>query len=420
MFVSKPLKGTIGKWLVKEGEALSPGDAIAEIETDKATMALECQDDLFVAKLLALEGEEVVVGQPILVAVEEEKDVAAFASYKAIVTASPAPASPPPAAVHAPEKATATSNVAQRFSPAARHMVQSQHINTSAIVGTSRGGRISKADVINNLKSGAAVAGQATSKTAAVSAPIAHKAAAVVDPMLLPPINDRYTDVPNSNMRKVIARRLTESKATVPHMYATIECPLDDLLELRKIFSKDLNTNVSVNDMVIKAAALALRDLPDVRRKWNPATGSVTEPTPCDIAVAVATPTGLITPIVTGADLRGCSDINATVKELAGRAKIGKLKPEEYSGGCFSISNLGMFGINNFSAVINPPQACILAVGSGIPRVMPPRHGETEPHTATFLSVQLSADRRVVDEALGARFLELFQEYIANPKSILL
>jgi pyruvate dehydrogenase E2 component (dihydrolipoamide acetyltransferase) len=407
---------------VKEGDFLSPGDAIAEIETDKATMALECQDDLFVAKLLAIEGAEVIVGQPILVTVEDAKDIAAFASYKAIVTANPG--SPPStAAVHAPEKAITTSNVAQRFSPAARHMVESQHINTSAIVGTSRGGRISKADVINNLKSGAVVAGQAASKTAALPAPIAHKTAAfvdIVDPMSLPPVNDRYTDIPNTNMRKVIARRLTESKATVPHMYATIECHIDDLLELRKIFANDLNRNIRVNDLVIKAAALALRDLPDVRRKWNPATGSVTEPTPCDIAVAVATPTGLITPIVTGADQRGCADINKTVKELAGRAKIGKLKPEEYSGGCFSISNLGMFGINNFSAVINPPQACILAVGSGISRVMPPRDGETEPYSATFLSVQLSADRRVVDEALAARFLELFRGYIAYPKSILL
>jgi len=403
---------------VKEGDALSPGDAIAEIETDKATMALECQDDIFIAKLLAIEGAEVKVGQPILVTVEDAKDVSAFAAYEAVAATSSAPK----AEISAPKKAVATHDVAQRFSPAARHMVESQRIDTSAIVGTSRGGRISKADVINNLKSGTAVVGQAV-KTAAppsASASTVPKAECVVDPSSLPPVNGRYKDIPNSNMRKVIARRLAESKSTVPHMYATIECHLDELLALRKVFAKDFNTNVSVNDLVIKAAALALRDLPDVRRKWNAATGSVTEPSPCDIAVAVATPTGLITPIVTGADRRGCTDINSTVKELAGRAKIGKLKPEEYSGGCFSISNLGMFGINNFSAVINPPQACILAVGSGISRVLPPRNGETEPSTATFLSVQLSADRRVVDEALAARFLELFQGYIASPKSILL
>jgi len=412
-------QGTIGKWLVKEGDALSPGDAIAEIETDKATMALECQDDIFIAKLLAQEGAEVKVGQPILVTVEDAKDVPAFASYQAVVSASTASA---PKAVSAPEAARATSDVAQRFSPAARHMVESQRINTAAIVGTSRGGRISKADVINNLISGAAVVGQAAKKNPAASAPVAtaQKTVSVIDPLSLSPVNNRYKDIPNSNMRKVIARRLAESKSTVPHMYATIECHLDELLALRKVFAKDLNTNVSVNDLVIKAAALALRDLPDVRRKWNAATGSVTEPSACDIAVAVATPTGLITPIITRADRRGCADINTTVKELAGRAKIGKLKPEEYTGGCFSISNLGMYGINNFSAVINPPQACILAVGSGIPRVMPPRAGETEPYTATFLSVQLSADRRVVDEALAARFLELFQGYIASPKSILL
>ena len=406
---------------------LAPGKAIAEIETDKATMAFESQEDVYVAKFLVKEGTEVKVGQPILVAVENAADASAFSTFTVSGTNVLTTKTIDNAPVNA---STPTANAPkQRFSPAARHMVESQGINTSSIVGTSRGGRISKADIINNLISGTAATVANPKQLSAPSATNATHANAVVNvvertlpinPTSSPPVNARYVDIPNSNMRKVIARRLTESKATVPHVYATVECLLDDLLNLRKDFAKDLNTNISVNDLVIKAAALALRDVPDVRRKWDAAQGKVSEPAACDIAVAVATPTGLITPIVTHADRRGCADINNTVKELAGRAKAGKLKPEEYSGGCFSISNLGMFGINNFSAVINPPQACILAVGSGIPRVLPPKNGETEPYTATVLSVQLSADRRVVDEALAAHFLEVFQGYISNPKSILL
>eukprot|EP00605_Chrysophyceae_sp_TOSAG23-4_P001252 GSChrysophyteH1.ASY1.ANO1.1363.1 assembled CDS len=385
--------GTIGKWLFSVGDKISPGDAIAEIETDKASMAFEAQDDLVIAKILVSEGAEVPVGSPIMVTVEDAESISAFADFEiAEVVQTP----------ETRDTVPTSGKSQQRFSPAARYIVQSKNLDTSSVAGTSRGGRISKADIVQAIKSGKAVVVEE------------------IDTTQLPPVNDNFIDIPNSNMRKVIARRLTESKATVPHMYATIECEIDDLLALRKKFSGDLQVNVSVNDLVIKAAALALRDHPDVRRKWDSVLSAVSDPEPCDIAVAVATPNGLITPIVTSADKRGCADINNTVKELAGRAKVGKLLPEEYSGGCFSISNLGMFGINSFSAVINPPQACILAVGSGSSRVFPPRDGEVEPHVATVLSVQLSADRRVVDEALASQFLETFRAYVSNPNKILL
>jgi pyruvate dehydrogenase E2 component (dihydrolipoamide acetyltransferase) len=401
-------------------------------------MAFECQDDLYIAKILVAESTEVAVGGPIIVTVENESDVAAFKDFtldmiKVEPTVAAAPAAPEVSS-NSGSIASVTSSgepvfvdlSTRRLSPAAAHMARSKGIALDNVVGTSRGGRISKGDLILALKSGVASAGSAPTANAHAGhhTVLDNVSGSVMDLDSfysgLVPVNNNFTDIPNSNMRKVIARRLTESKATVPHLYAQIECRLDNLLAMRKTFATDLSTNVSVNDMVIKAAALALRDLPDVRRKWNPASNSVSEPDSVDIAVAVATPNGLITPIVTNADRRGCADINAAVKDLAGRAKVGKLMPEEYQGGSFSISNLGMFGISSFSAVINPPQACILAVGAGLQRAIPPALGESEPSVGTFLNVQLSADRRVVDEALAATFLEVFRKYLSNPKNLLL
>lgn len=190
------------------------------------------------------------------------------------------------------------------------------------------------------------------------------------------PVNDSFTDIPNSNMRKVIAKRLTESKTTVPHAYSIIECDLESVMKLRKLYKTKYDTNISVNDVIIKACSLALKDVPEANSKWDPVAKKIVFNKDVDISVAVATPTGLITPIITNANTRGIVDINNTVKDLANRAKVGKLKPEEYQGGSFSISNLGMFGVSHFSAVINPPQACILAVGSGVPRVFPPLKGK--------------------------------------------
>ena len=306
-------------------------------------------------------------------------------------------------------------------------MAETKDLDIKEVVGTSKGGIISKSDLVNAVKSGIAVPRAASkSASAAASAPPSSSSAknntlaATWTEAPLGPINDKFIDIPNSNMRKVIAKRLTESKATVPHFYTSIECEIDELLAIRTTLKKSLDVNVSVNDLVIKAAAQALRDVQEANSKWNKASNSVTPGSAVDISVAVATPNGLITPIVTGADRRGVSDINGAVKDLAGRAREGKLKPEEYQGGSFSISNLGMFGITSFSAVINPPQACILAVGAGVPRVLPPKKDGDKPRIGTTVTVQLSADRRVVNEAIAAQFLQTFRGYFSSPRSMIL
>ena len=220
-----------------------------------------------------------------------------------------------------------------------------------------------------------------------------------------------YTDVATSTMRKVIAKRLTESKAMIPHYYSRIDCKLDALLDYRKTL-KENGINVSVNDMVIRAAALALKDVPQANAQWQDGAG-VVKNNSVDISVAVATPGGLITPIVKDCDLIGMRDINANVSELAGRAREGKLQPEEYTGGSFTISNLGMFGIKEFTAVINPPQACILAVGGGRNVPHPTTSGSLE--KKTDMTVNLSSDRRVVNETISAQYLSAFQRYIETP-----
>lgn len=397
------------------------------------------QDDGVLAKILvASQGAEIPCGSGIALMVE---DAAAYKAFLAmdpkeymLADAASAPKAAAAAAVAVPAAEAAPAPVAAaagsgkmggRLSPAARHMAESQSLSTALVVGTSKGGRISKSDLVLAIKSGTARAASLTAVPAhpahaAASAP-AHSSSPsapyVVDTT---PVNSSYTDIPNSNMRKVIARRLTESKSTVPHLYLTIDCEIDALLAARKTLKADFDASVSVNDMVIRSAALALRDLPQIGAKWNKATGSVEPAGPVDIAVAVATPNGLITPIVKAADGLGVSEIGAAVRDLAGRAREGKLKPEEYQGGSFSISNLGMFGISEFSAVINPPQACILAVGAGIARMYPPREGATQPRVATVVTVQLSADRRVVDEATAAQYLQCFREYLSKPMQTML
>jgi pyruvate dehydrogenase E2 component (dihydrolipoamide acetyltransferase) len=286
-------------------------------------------------------------------------------------------------------------------SPAASHMIRSQGLNEKLIKGTAKHGIISKGDVLHYL---ATMPAGSSVDIAAInydSAPVAHA------PVTVSTIPSPFTDVPNSNMRKIIAKRLTESKQQVPHLYATVSTEIDALLKFRSVLKKN-GINVSVNDLVIKAAALALRDVPEANAKWSAkANARDTSSSSVDISVAVATPSGLITPIVTNADKRGLVDITNTVKDLATRAKDNKLKPEEFQGGSFTISNLGMFGISEFSAVINPPQCCILAVGGGVGKVMPPASPGAQPRVVTTMTVQLSADRRVVDEAIAAQYLQV-------------
>ena len=237
--------------------------------------------------------------------------------------------------------------------------------------------------------------------------------------------DSKYEDVPNNKMRKIIAARLTESKSQVPHSYTSVEVALDNVLALRKQLAAQHDVKVSVNDFVIRCSALALRDVPEVNGTYHAATQSVRRNDTIDVSVAVATPTGLITPIVFGTDRLGLADITAKIRDLATRARDGALQPHEYQGGTFSVSNLGMFGVTEFSAVINPPQAAILAVGGGSPKIVPTPYVEGKevqdpPGIQTVMTARLSADRRVVDEATAALFLQAFRHYIQKPELLLL
>jgi pyruvate dehydrogenase E2 component (dihydrolipoamide acetyltransferase) len=305
-----------------------------------------------------------------------------------------------------------------KMSPSARYIANNHKLNVAGVKGTGKAGMIVKGDVLQLLASGSTSApvGGAAAPSAAASAALPKSAP--IASGLTAPVNNHYEDIPLTTMRKVIAKRLTESKQTVPHSYAEMTVEIDAVLKLRKQLAKEFNINVSVNDAVIKAAALALRDVPEANARYDETRQAVVRNPSVDISVAVATPTGLITPIVTASDGRGLVNINSTVKDLATRAKAGKLKPQEFQGGSFSISNLGMFGVSSFSAVINPPQSCILAVGAGIPRVV--AVSPEELRASTQVTVQVSHDRRVVTEAVAAQFLQAFRGYLSNPTALVL
>jgi pyruvate dehydrogenase E2 component (dihydrolipoamide acetyltransferase) len=323
--------------------------------------------------------------------------------------------------------------------PSARHLSQSKGLDATVLQGTGKDGRVTKGDVLLALKNGVQLPPlekKATATTTPVSvaaAPAATTASSI--PSLpttntavnIPPItaSGSYEDVPNNNMRKVIARRLTESKSSVPHFYTTMEIELDNILSLRKNL-KAKEINISVNDLIIRGSALALRDVPELNASYNVKNNKVKMNDTVDISVAVATPGGLITPIVPKTDTLGLADISMKVKDLASRARDGKLSPEEYQGGTFCISNLGMFGITEFSAVINPPQGAILAVGGGVKKVVmntPYVDGAEEqekPGVKSVMSARLSADRRVVDEATAALFMSALKYYLSKPELLML
>lgn len=307
-------------------------------------------------------------------------------------------------------------------------------VDATGLPGTGKGGRVTKGDVLLALKNGTVMPALAKhAPAAAVAAPTPAVAAAPAVPAA--PVEDlpvpevesygAFEDVNNSNMRKVIARRLTASKREVAHFYTTVEVELDNVLKLRKELASKHDVKVSVNDLVIRASSLALRDVPEVNAAYDPKTDTVRLQDSVDISVAVATPTGLITPIVPNTDKLGLSQITDKIRDLAGRARIGKLSPEEYQGGTFCVSNLGMFGIDAFWAVINQPQAAILAVGGGTRRIVPTPYvdgAEVQPPPSikTIMTAGLSADRRVVDEATAALFLSAFKHYINKPELLLL
>ena len=404
-------EGTLAKWHKGEGEDVAPGDIIAEIETDKATMEVEAVDGGLLSKILVPEGTaEVQVNQVIAVLLEEGEDTSALdaaAANAAKATDDRAPAetarpetqaattaSPAPADTKPPTQAPTPRDGKRIFaSPLARRMAAQAGLDLSLLRGSGPHGRIVKADV-----------------DAGAAAP------AAAAPPSAPAVDAAFELVPHTAMRKAIARRLTESKQTVPHFYLTVDCQIDQLLETRKeLNSRSDAYKISVNDMVIKMCAQALTEVPAANAAWSEEGARYFKS--ADIAVAVAVPGGLITPIIRDAQGKGLRIISNEMKELVGRAKEGKLKPEEYEGGTFSVSNLGMFGIREFAAVINPPQACILAVGAGEKR---PVVTDGALGIATVMTCTLSVDHRVVDGAVGAEFLAALRSRVESPLSLML
>lgn len=415
-------EGKLAAWMKNEGDAIAPGDVIAEIETDKATMEVEAIDEGVLGKILIEAGtENVAVNTPIAIMLEDGES-AGDIDAAATATPSPAPApapsaapTPAPAQAPAPTAApapapTASSGGRTIASPLARRMAEQAGIDLASVSGSGPNGRIVKSDIEAAIAGGGAKAAPSQAPVAA-PAPIAASAPSADVPGM-----PDYDAIPNTTMRKVIARRLTESKQHAPHFYLTVDCEIDALLATRKQLNEKLSDGkVSVNDLVIKAAAIALKQVPAANASWTEEEVRIYRSV--DISVAVAIEGGLITPVIRGAQNKGLAEIAAEMKDLAGRARDGKLMPEEYQGGTFSISNLGMFGIKDFCAVINPPQGAILAVGAGEPR---PVVKDGALAIATVMSCTLSVDHRVVDGAIGAEFMAAFKKLIEDPLTMLL
>ena len=416
-------EGNLAKWNKKEGDQVKAGDVIAEIETDKATMEVEAVDEGVLGKIVIKAGTEgVKVNEVIALLLADGEDKKALDAWKPKaapkVEAAPAAAAAAPAgaAPAAPVAAASVAPVASKApaapiasaapshggsaggrvkaSPLAKRLASAKGIDLTGVIGSGPGGRIVKADI----EAGAGRAGGGAVRRNPVE----------------------FVQVPNNSMRKVIARRLTESKQQVPHFYVTVEVELDAMLQVRAQLNAEAERKagkgnppaykLSVNDLVIKAVALAMRDKPNCNVSWY--DDAIIQYNNVDVSVAVSTDGGLITPIVRNADQKSLAQISTEMKDLAKRARENKLKPEEFQGGGFSVSNLGMYGVSNFQAIINPPQACILAVGAGA-EVLKMRDGQVKAVQA--MNVTLSVDHRAVDGALGAEFLQVFKRYVENP-----
>ncbi len=422
-------EGNLAKWTVKEGDKIKSGQVIAEIETDKATMEVEAVDEGVMGKIVVQGGTEgVKVNQLIALLLEDGEDKKAIDTYKpkavagpktgaaaapassASSAAAPAPSAAPtsvsslsptatPAAMSAPMRSAGERVFA---SPLAKRIAAQEGVDIGGVQGTGPHGRVVREDVLKAKSSGN----------------LGRSGRVMRNPV-------EFTKIPNSNMRKVIARRLTESKQQVPHFYLTVDCELNKLLDIRKDINFEAESiagkekkpayKVSVNDFIIKAVALALKKVPAANGSWY--DDAIVQYSNVDISVAVAIEGGLITPIVKNADQKGVTTISNEMKDLAGRARTGKLAPEEFQGGGFSISNLGMFGVKSFSAIVNPPQGCILAVGAGEDRVVV-RHGQMV--VRNMVDLTLSVDHRVVDGAVGAEFLAALKHYLESPALLLL
>ena len=430
-------EGKLAQWLKAEGDVVAAGDVLAEIETDKATMEVEAVDEGVLAKIVVLGGTEGVAVNAVIAVLADEGEDAAGVDVDALSTMpSPAPiaapsaapsaasasasepapapapapapvAAPTPAPIPLPTPAPTPAPATRVFaSPLARRLASDAGIDLTAVAGSGPRGRIVKKDVEAAIAAGPVPAAVAP---AIAGGPTPAPAGDL-------PGMPGYDAIPHSMMRKTIARRLTESKQTAPHFYLTVDCRIDELLDLRKKLNANANDyKLSVNDLIIRAAALALKEVPEANASWF--EDAVRMWHTVDISVAVAIEGGLITPIIRGAEGKGLKAISSEMKDLAERARVGKLAPEEYQGGTFSISNLGMFGIKEFSAVINPPQGAILAVGAGEPR---PVVVDGALAVGTVMTCTLSVDHRVVDGAVGAAFMQVFKGLIEEPLKMLL
>ncbi len=416
-------EGNLAKWVKKEGDKVKAGQVIAEIETDKATMEVEAVDEGTLGKIVIPEGTKgVSVNSVIALLLEDGEDKKSLDSYvikqpeapketanenKSKAPASKAPASKAPSAapkaaapkaapapVAAAPSAPASAAVAEanrgiKASPLAKKVANLANVQLAQLKGTGPKGRIVKADVEDAMKRGTGGGTNVVTRNA-----------------------DEFITIENSNIRQVIAKRLLEAKQNIPHFYLSVDCNVDALLEARAHVNELANGayKISVNDMVIKASALALKAVPAANASWY--DDAIVQYNNVDISVAVATDSGLITPIIFNADQKSCQQISSEMKELAKLARENKLKPEQFQGGGFSISNLGMFGVKQFNAIINPPQSCILAVGASEEKVVVHK-GNIE--VSQIMNVTLSVDHRSVDGSVGAQFLQKFKEYIENP-----
>ncbi|KAG7595202.1 Biotin/lipoyl attachment [Arabidopsis thaliana x Arabidopsis arenosa] len=415
-------EGNIARWLKKEGDKVAPGEVLCEVETDKATVEMECMEEGYLAKIVKAEGsKEIQVGEVIAITVEDEEDIGKFKDYTPSSTADaappkaePTPAPPKEEKVEQPSsppepKASKPSSppTGDRVfaSPLARKLAEDNNVPLTNIKGTGPEGRIVKADIDEYLASCGKGATAKPSKSTDSKAPALD-----------------YVDIPHSQIRKVTASRLAFSKQTIPHYYLTVDTCVDKLMGLRSQLNSFQEASggkrISVNDLVVKAAALALRKVPQCNSSWT--DDNIRQFKNVNINVAVQTENGLYVPVVKDADKKGLSTIGEEVRLLAQKAKENSLKPEDYEGGTFTVSNLGgPFGIKQFCAVVNPPQAAILAVGSAGKRVVP-GNGADQFNIASYMPVTLSCDHRVVDGAIGAEWLKAFKGYIENPESMLL
>lgn len=413
-------EGTLAKWLVKEGDAVKSGQILAEIETDKATMEFEAVDEGTIGKILIAEGSAgVKVNTPIAMLLEDGDSADAVApTTKAAAAPVAAPAAAPAAVAAAPVAAAKPAGARVFASPLARRIAAEKGLDLTQVQGSGPHGRIVKADVI-----GAQPTAAEAPAAVAVAAPAPAVAAAMATGASAEQIKKIYADrsyeeVPLDGMRKTIAARLTEAKQTIPHFYLRRSVELDALMSFREKLNTSLEARgvkLSINDFIIKACALALQSVPHANAVW--AGDRVLRLKPSDVAVAVAIEGGLFTPVLRDADQKSLSALSAEMKDLAARAKTRKLAPHEYQGGSFAISNLGMMGVENFDAVINPPHGSILAVGAGIKKPVVGKDGQIG--VATVMSMTLSVDHRVIDGALGAEFLKAVVENLENPMAML-